>query len=84
MGRSWTEPPRWLEWRLVRWLRNPFVQLRLGVLLMALTTFAWAATQAWNALGGNEPPLILALSWLAIWLTGLTLVILTDVGENVK
>lgn len=82
--RRWTQPPRWLDWPSVIWLRNPYVQMRLGVVLIAVTTLAWIASQIHNAMGGSEPPTVLALSWLAVWLTGLTLVLLTDVGEVTK
>lgn len=79
----WTQPPRWLEWPLIRWLRNPYVQMRIGALLLLGTTVAWLPLYAAACVFGDEPPIVFHLSMFAIWLTGYTLVVLTDVGEKV-
>lgn len=82
--KPWTEPPSWLAWDSVKWLRNPNVQLRLGAGGLALTTVSW--WPVWHFLGGpaGEPPVVFHLSYFAIWLSFLTIVLVTDVGETVK
>ena len=81
---KWTEPPGWLKWGVIKWLRNPYVQIRWGAIGLVLTTVSW--WPVWKLLGepAGEPPVVFHLSYFAIWISFLTLVVVTDVGESVK
>lgn len=81
---SWTEPPRWLDNSVVSWLRNPYVQMRIGAALLIISTITWWPLRHVAVVIAGEPEVVFHLSMFAVWLSGLTLVIVTDVGETVK
>lgn len=79
---KWTEPPAWLEWNVTKWLRNPYVQLRFGAIGMIVTTIAWVPLR-FMVVALGEPEIVFHLSMLAIWVSAITVVLVTDVGERV-
>lgn len=58
----------------------PKVRARLARLACVAALIAWPVTQF--TIARNEPPLVLALSWLAILLTFMDLSATTDVREH--
>ena len=84
MSVKWTDPPGWLKWGWVLWLRNPFVLLRLSLIGLALTTLTWYP--AWEFFGkpAGEPPVVFHLSYFAVWVSFATMLLVTDIGEVAK
>lgn len=83
---KWTDEPGWLKWAWVLWLRNPYVQLRLGAVTVIVTLLIWTPIRFWLAAHGMNAAeeVIFHLSMLAILVGGVNLVVTTDVGETVK
>lgn len=79
---KWTEEPGWLDSGVIVWLRNPYVQIRLSTWLLVIALINWPLSHFTYA--SNEPPLVLSLSWAAIVLTCVSIIVTTDVGETVK
>lgn len=64
----------------LRRLRDPKVRVRGALILLILATVAWPVTQL--TVARSEPPFVLGLSWFAIVLTALDIVLTADVREE--
>lgn len=67
---------------LIRLLRSvsPDARLHAAAWMMIIATVAWPVSQFTVARG--EPPFVLGLSWLAIILTAMDIIVTADVREE--
>jgi hypothetical protein len=61
-------------------LRDPALRVKVALWLLVISTVAWPASQL--TVARSEPPFVLGLSWFAIILTALDIVITTDVRQE--
>jgi hypothetical protein len=61
-------------------MRDPKWRVRLAVALLAISTVAWPVTQL--TVARSEPPFVLGLSWFAIVLTALDILLTADVRDE--
>jgi hypothetical protein len=60
--------------------RHPKWRIRGATILLAVSTIAWPLTQL--TIARDEPPFVLGLSWFAIVLTALNILVTTDVRDQ--
>ena len=60
---------------------TPRTRARIARWVVAVSLVAWPATQF--TVARNEPPFVLALSWLAITLTAADIAFTTDTREKI-